>query len=345
MTSHWSFALKLSCNATLRRRGNVVRQSVFDSISAGWARVESGYRDFAPLKKSSYSESYLLLSSAPLARRLCRSRTHLFWGNEFDARRAESRAKLLRRDSLLHSVPRPAKLPRVDEPHDRACYLCPADSWMPETIEHLLLFCSHPQIVRLRTTVRAELLSFVSDVATAELEGCPPAPDLTDDVSFYAALQLCTSVGALGHVNSVSSVDDFPSVLRPMTRSRTAAALTRTSMDWRRRHHQLFLSEASMRSTASWTLWLTNAWRRSVLSGSTMPSDSAASTTSAISAAAFGRHLVDIVARHNQRLFSVRRKLLVGDVSYLTRARDPGNMLSTTSSPGTSPAASGVAVK
>jgi hypothetical protein len=57
------------------------------------------------------------------------------WGDEFGYRR----------------IPRgPVK--RIEDPAARACYLCPADAWLPETMSHLLLRCPHAAMVRLRVS-------------------------------------------------------------------------------------------------------------------------------------------------------------------------------------------------
>ena len=54
------------------------------------------------------------------------------WGDEFGYRR----------------IPRgPVK--RIEDPAARACCLCPADAWLPETMSHLLLRCPHAAMVRL----------------------------------------------------------------------------------------------------------------------------------------------------------------------------------------------------
>ena len=52
-------------------------------------------------------------------------------------------------------------LTRIEDPADRACYLCPRDEWMPETLSHLLLHCPHPAMVRLRDSVRQALAAII----------------------------------------------------------------------------------------------------------------------------------------------------------------------------------------
>ena len=342
MTLSWTESLKYACFATLRRRGNVVRQSDFQLQLHSWAsNSSSAYRDYAPLKRASFMEPYWFASNPSAARRVFRARTRLGWGNEYDLRRADSRAKLLRvgrkvsvqvaADASVHlpsskssgmkpapSSPssylrvRTSALPRIPEPFKRACYLCPADSWMPETIEHLFLFCPHHRLSQLRSDVRSHLATIAAELNNCAPPGCPAAPNLADDAALYAVLQLCTSVGHLSHASPVSV--DAPSSPRPVTRSMTASASSlNTSIDWRRQHHQLPLPLSSMQSATSWVAFLTGAWRSSVSSGH---SDEVSR---------LGSRLVDLICSHNQKVFSARRMLLSDDVGYLSRSRDrPG---------------------
>jgi hypothetical protein len=67
-----------------------------------------------------------------------------------------------------------------------------------------------------------------------------------------------------------------------------------------------------MKIPVKWVTFLTNAWR------SFVGNDRALS-----SAAICGEKLVAIVCHWNQRLFSVRRRLLSNDEHYLSRDRDP----------------------
>lgn len=319
MSGRWSPPLKSACFSTLRRRGNSLRQQLFQSlISNVWASAESNRRDYAPLKNASYMEPYFFAFSPSSARRVLRARTRISWGNEYDLRRTETRAKLIRRRSRAPSPSssstsvRSAILPRLVNHFDRACYVCPSDdSWMPETMEHLFLFCPHPRLVQLRVDVRERLTALATEISDFALPGCPPLPNFNDDVILYATLQLCTGVGILSHINPAVGAAVLPPVLRPVTRSTAAHAVVVASMGWRRRHHQLTLPPASMRSAASWVSFLTWSWRSSISSGHPGP------------AAQFGKRLVDLVCSHNQRVFSVRRKILCDNVAYLSRNRDP----------------------
>jgi hypothetical protein len=190
--------------------------------------------------------------------------------------------------------------------------MCPVDSWLPETIEHIFLFCPHPQLVQLRVDFKQRLLSLSAEVSASAIPGCPAPPDFADDAALYATLQLCTGAGSLRGNPTNGSHAPSSSLLRPITRSVSAHAAVVSSMEWRRRHHHLSLPWSSMESASAWIAFLTWSWRSSISTGQQRSTS-----------ARFGERLVELICSHNQHVFSVRRKLLRDDVSYLSRDRDP----------------------
>ncbi len=68
----------------------------------------------------------------------------------------------------------------IEDPAALACYLCPADAWLPDTMWHLLLRCPHAAMARLRASVRAELTAIAADAIL--VPDCPPTPDFSNNV-------------------------------------------------------------------------------------------------------------------------------------------------------------------
>ena len=82
-------------------------------------------------------------------------------------------------------------------PHQRACYMCPISTWMPETFGHVLLSCPSPAIASERSRIRAELDALIQSVAG--LPDMPPVLDLANECAQYFVLMLATSVGPFSH--------------------------------------------------------------------------------------------------------------------------------------------------
>ena len=211
----------------------------------------------------------------------------MFWGEEFGYRR----------------IPR-GPLRRIENPADRACYLCPADSWMPETLPHLFFHCQHAELVRLRVSVRARLTAIVA--TAVGVPGCPQAPDLSDDVQLYTVLMLCTGVGTV-------DVPAAPNVLVQHPLPGAAAAVV--PLDARRRDHALRplpLDAAVMRPVARWVSFLTGRWRAQL-----------SEAIAVIEGAEVGASLVSAVCAHSLLVSRVRRRLLRGVAAFPDRHRDP----------------------
>ena len=281
----WSVPLRRAAYVTLRWLGNMYRNRiVFAADMKEWAGP--ALRDFTPLKSASYAEPFLFLIHVEEARRLLHARVGK-WGEEFGYRR----------------IPR-GPLRRIENPADRACYLCPADSWMPETLPHLFFHCQHAELVRLRVSLRARLTAIVA--TAAGVPGCPPPPDLFDDVQLYTVLMLCTGVGTV-------DVPAAPNVLVQHPLPGAAAAVV--PLDVRRRDHALRplpLDAVVMRPVARWVAFLTGRWRAQL-----------SEAIAVIDGAEVGASLVGAVCAHSLLVSRVRRRLLRGVADFPDRSRDP----------------------
>jgi hypothetical protein len=284
----WSVPLRRATYVSLRWLGNMYRNRiVFEADMKKWAGP--ALRDFTPLKSASYAEPFVFLIHVEEARRLLHARVGK-WGEEFGYRR----------------IPR-GPLKRIENPADRACYLCPAGSWLPETLPHLLFHCPHAEMVRLRASVRVKLATIAA--AAALVPGCPPAPNFVNDVQLYTVLMLCTGVGAVDGPAA-------PNVLVQHPVHGAAGAVV--PLDVQRRDHAarpLPLDAAIMRPAARWVSFLTGLWRAQL-----------SEAIDVIEGAALGARLVSAVCAHSQRVSRTRRRLLRGVAGFAERSRDPARV-------------------
>jgi hypothetical protein len=311
--STWSAPLKNALFASLRKRGNIARAKIVESHIASWRHDSKAGRTFVLWKSASYLEPYWFIPDTTAARRLLRARLD-WWGDEYSFRRA------------VHGV-----LPRLER-HQRACYLCEKDNWMPESLEHLLIKCSHPELVELRTNVRSELDQIFQDwsAALAEEAGAlarvraqnaqrnmnvsgnadvwmldpdtaasiaadavmGKTPDLTSDSTLLTVLMCCTSGGSTVHRPIPADVTD--------------------DIDARRRRPEISLESDEINCTASWLRSLSSAFQRAVATGSLKSAR-----------ASLSQRFLKTVAQHSQQLFSLRRKLLRDNEEFQCRGRDP----------------------
>jgi hypothetical protein len=282
----WSVPLRCAVFVTLRWLGNRFRHGpkLFAAEVAEWAEPDAALRDLAPLKGASYAEPFVFLVHVSEARRLLHALVGK-WGDEFGYRR----------------IPRgPVK--RIEDPAARACYLCPADAWLPETMSHLLLRCPHAAMVRLRVSVRAELTEIAA--AAILVPGCPPAPDFSNDVQLYTVLMLCTGVGTVRDPVALDGV----LVQHPLP----GAAVAVVSLADQRRNHALRLDAAVMRPAVRWVAFLLGRWRSQL-----------SEAINAIDGAAVGERLALAVCSHSMRMHSARRRLLRDNAAFEKRSRDP----------------------
>jgi hypothetical protein len=282
----WSVPLRCAVFVTLRWLGNCFRHgpTLFAAEAEEWAEPDAALRDLAPLKSASYAEPFVFLVHVAEARRLLHALVGK-WGEEFGYRR----------------IPRgPVK--RIDDPAARACYLCPAATWLPETMSHLLLRCPHRCMVRLRVAVRADLAAIAAKARL--VSDCPPAPDFSNDVQLYTVLMLCTGVGIVRDPAALVGV----LVPHPLP----GAAVAVASLADQRRNHALRLDAAVMRPAVRWVAFLLGRWRSQLSEALTV-----------VDGAAVGESLALAVCSHSLRVYSARRRLLRGDAAFEKRSRDP----------------------
>jgi hypothetical protein len=285
----WSVPLRRAVYVSLRWLGNLYRtQGVFADFVEEWTGPDNALRDFSPLKSASYAEPCTFLIHVEAARRLLHARVGK-WGEESGYRR----------------IPR-GPLKRIEDPAERACYLCPDSCWMPETLSHLLLYCPHAAMVDLRVSVRAALTQ-IATAAAIGVPDCPPAPDFSCDVQLYTVLMLCTGVGVVRDPAAMNGV----LVPQPLPGVAVAAA---TLAD-RRRNHALRLDAVAIRVAAHWVAFLTGCWRTQL-----------AEAMGTVVGATEGGRLVRIVSEHSLRVYSARRRLLRGAPDFDQRQRDPASV-------------------
>lgn len=308
--STWSIPLKNSLFASLRKRGNIARGKIVADQLAYWKANARAGRTFVMWKASSYLEPYWFIDDIVAARRLLRARFDQ-WGDEYSFRRA------------VHG-----NLPRLQR-EQRACYLCDSGTWMPESLEHLLLKCQHPELVSLRARMRSDLEKIfetctqllemeATDLAYAKAEAAQRSgldsdslimdpdtaaivaieavrgstPDLERDDTLLTVLMCCTAGGSTLH--------------------RSHPANDCASIEERRRRPEIALCDGQIRQTAAWLRPLASDWQRAVATGSTYSAR-----------AILSRRFLISVASHSQRLFSLRRKLLQENDEFKCRSRDP----------------------
>ena len=174
---------------------------------------------------------------------------------------------------------------------------------MPETMSHLLLHCPHVDLVRLRASVRAELIRIGE--AASLIPDCPPAPSFVNDIQLYTVLMLCTGAGFFwNHPPAVAGVLVQP----PLPGAEIAVA----SLADQRRDHALPLDAATVKPVARWVAFLTGRWR-----------DQMSEPLKVFEGAGLGERLVRVVCSHSLRVYSTRRRLLRDDPAFVARSRDP----------------------
>jgi hypothetical protein len=315
--SKWSAALKKAIFASLRFRGNRARAKLVKEQIEFWKSDQRAGRCYVIWKSASYLEPYWFLEDTVAARRLMAARFD-DWGDEYSYRR------------VVHGT-----LPRLQR-HQRACYLCQdEDTWMPESLEHLLLRCQHPELVQLRLKARADLQACIEDLVDLQAEQAsdcaatenrvrshendmdpsdPPlvdsdallhiaeesvraqAPNLELDDVFLTMLMCCTGGGSTLH--------------RPRPADDSA------SIEARRERPEVALSQERIHLTANWLRPATSLWPRAVATGSLTSKRAVCS-----------QKLLSTIARHSQSLYAIRRKLLRHNEAFSHRHRDPSSSM------------------
>jgi hypothetical protein len=313
--SSWSPQLREAVFAELRLRGNIHRQLLFRDTLNSWAINSSGQRDFAPLKEAVYLEPYWFADDPIAARCILRSRigqTKL----EFHYRRVDHRFPRASASSQLeavslgnHSSDRRTIMHAVSQPWERACYLCPLASWMPETVSHTLLMCPHAQLSSERDRVKIALVELAQ--TASDLPDCPLSPSFDDPCTLYFVLQLATSVGPSDHQPPLPA--DASRRSARLQERQSAVVRPDELLDSLRQQNQWMpVQRARAQTAVLWTAFLTSRWRRAI-----------AREAEWEPAARAGARLVNLVANFHRRIVSLRRRVLQKDASFLRRGRDP----------------------
>jgi hypothetical protein len=201
---------------------------------------------------------------------------------------------------------------------------------MPESLEHLLLRCQHPELARLRLQARSDLQRCIDDLVDVQVEvaldhvveanrvrnhdtdplASPPladfetmqqiseesvraqAPNLELDDVFLAVLMCCTAAGSTLHRLHPADIND--------------------TIESRRQRPEVAISQDRIQLTANWLRPVMSIWPRAVATGSLTKSQ-----------ALLSQNLLTTIARHSQSLYAIRRKLLRRDEAFSCRHRDP----------------------
>ena len=274
----WSPALRSAEHLSLRERGNALRQQKVSAQLNEWSNAAREMRDYVQWKSASYLEPYWFSDNVQAARSLLRARVDQ-WGNEGSYRRRPH-----------------GDLERL-EAWQRSCYGCDRENWMPETVEHVFVYCANSRIRAERDRTRAELAHLIEFAPPCGPRG-PPKPDVSNDVAYFTLLQCCTGVGRLGHRLPASSPD--------------------ASLDERRCFPEMDIAPggagaAVVAEVARWVRWWTERWTRDLANERCE--------------AATGRDLVRIVCAHAQRMHRARQRAVYSKgTGFDDRSRDPAHV-------------------
>jgi hypothetical protein len=274
----WSPALRSAEHLSLRERGNALRQQKVSAQLNEWSNATREMRDYVQWKPASYLEPYWFSDNVQAARSLLRARVDQ-WGNEGSYRRRPH-----------------GDLERL-EAWQRACYGCDRENWMPETVEHVFVYCTNSRLRAERDRTRSELAHLIESAPPCGVRG-PPKPDVSNDVAYLTLLQCCTGVGRLGHRLPSASVD--------------------ASLDARRCRPEMDIAPggagpAIVAEVARWVRWWTERWTRDLANER--------------GEAATGRDLVRIVCAHAQRMHQARQRTVYSKgTGFDDRARDPADV-------------------
>jgi len=239
-------------------------------------------------KRSSYLESYWFCSDLAASRRLLRARLGC-WGDEWSTR--------YKPVGVLPEVLR----------HERACYLCAEDEWMPESLEHLVLSCQHTVMTARRTWIRTKLTALASKVAETVLFASPDfgvlskKPDFSDDGTLMVILMCGTS-----HSSVPRRV--APAALPP------AGSDAAADMEERRSSYECIQYSDAAIEAIQWMSTLTSYHRRALAMGS----------ADSNRLAPLASQLIETVTLHSLDLWRRRGALLARDgCGFALRTRDP----------------------
>jgi hypothetical protein len=175
-------------------------------------------------------------------------------------------------------------MPRLAR-NERVCYCCEQPPGEPETLEHMLLRCTNPELVAARAAVRASLAR-LADSASARAvaaEANTPAPDFTNDTALLIALLQSNGLGT-------------PPLLQPMHTGVEA------------------FDKAVATQTIRWMGCLTRNWVSKIHEPRTKNKE--------LNNAPGGVLVAELVA-HALEVFRLHRRAVRNNDAYRSRAHDP----------------------
>ena len=309
----WTTVLKEACFHSLRWHCNRYRQGQVQRFLARQISEDTPLRRWAMFTSCSFQQAYWRALDVVAARRLLRLRMDA-GPNEDNVRR--------RGLAMVTDTGHKVVVDRLDDCRHRVCYCCgnvevvAADGhqtgvFVPETLEHLLLRCEHPDLVAARAAARAALQTVTAAVARSagatNVTAGLLCPDFANDTALWTAHTLC---GSLGPVEQMGLLQPMPMPVAPPLVRAGGPALA-------------FEADVARR-TAQWIGALTGQWVDSMRG----PRYDAAVVDQLP-----GGLLVNEMVRHAMDLCVIHRRCLRGSRAYLTRARDPVESYTTRTRP------------
>jgi len=294
----WTNELRAACFEALRRRANAHRQLAVHAYLQKCVTEDAGLRRWACLVTASHKRAYWGALDAGAAINLLHQRLDVCSTEDF-----------LRRRPYLPTRLRPAYSRLPDRLH-RVCYLCGcidgvAGVRWPDTLEHALLTCSHPDVQAERQRTRLALAAFAAEPDAARLAALAnvAVPDFSRDTAVWIALQSCTAVGAA------------PAALlaAPLPGPAAGVAATQASALARQAAPPFLFEPAVARATAAWVQTIQSewqAWQRDPKLARRHEST-------------LGFRFTSFVVAQSLGTFSRRRRLLRASAAYTYRLWDP----------------------
>ena len=282
----WTPVLKEAVYVSLRRRGNARRQLLVKEQVSRHVDQNTTHYWWAAFTAASTRQPYWSSTDLTAARRQLRLRA----GQACNEGYTRSR-EFVQAISAEYEV----RLPRIADRSLRACYMCgpieeavDARVFWPDSLEHMVIACKHPDLVRAREQARLEL------TAIAHLAPGHPAPDFTDNTSLFTALMLATAIG-------------------PISVLQAAPVLTGTPVQ-RRDGPQLAFSPSVAGTTSAWVSAITAPWVSQLRT--THDEDTVDSTP--------GGRLVSLVLKTTMAMFMAHNRECRGhrNAEFQVRARD-----------------------
>jgi hypothetical protein len=190
LAQEWVPALHDACYGAIRRCGNrrrqeLVRTSIQAQLDKSATGKGCGLRRWAMMVAFSFEQPYWHVSDVRAARRLLQQRLDMGPYEDYARRRPHRKT---RTRPYLHRLDR----------QERWCYLCghvhagELTGGHLDTLEHVAMECTHPDLARLRADVKARLAAMVTHCAKLT---DADAPDMTSDTAVLVTLLQCNRVG------------------------------------------------------------------------------------------------------------------------------------------------------